>query len=408
MTVALALLGLGPALIVRASVQDVTPPEPLPLGGYTERQRAPFEPGGERLYARTIVLEQGSVRVALVSFEALTIPESLRDAVRARLPKDVGLFLAATHTHCAPDSQMLNSRMTFSIPGIATYDRRWAAWYAERIADGVLRALRAEGHPVESLRVRRGALAMNRGRREGAQPDPIATEVSLGPVRIVHYAAHPTLLGQDVHTLNGDWPGDIAKRLGASVLVGPIGDVSPVPPSPDGGVENPRLYGEMFSQSLLKHRARPVAPGTLRWHEEPIRLDSPRPHPEFAVSNGIPETLAQSLVDRFAPKQATLSLLAVGSVLFVGVPGEPTAQLGRTLQWQARERGFPQALVVSITNGWLGYVLTAPDYGRGGYEARLAFHGPGTAARLEEALVRGLKRLDQPGRVARSWLGHSR
>jgi hypothetical protein len=114
--VAFALVPQGLA-IGRGKV-DITPDVPLPLGGYTERGFQKSIPGGDRLYARTVLFESGATKIAVVSVETLTIPESLVREVKKRIPTDVFLFLAATHTHSAPDSQMLNDRMTFAIPGI--------------------------------------------------------------------------------------------------------------------------------------------------------------------------------------------------------------------------------------------------------------------------------------------------
>ena len=117
------LLLSAQGLSVGRSAVDITPDVPLPLGGYTERGTKVSVPGGDHLYARTVLLESGKTKIALVSVETLTIPESLVREVKKRIPSDVSLFLSATHTHSAPDSQMLNDRMTFLIPGIASFKK---------------------------------------------------------------------------------------------------------------------------------------------------------------------------------------------------------------------------------------------------------------------------------------------
>ena len=114
-----ATLSIWPVQVGTSTV-SITPPEPLPLGGYTQRGGAVFQPGGDDLFARTVVLRQRSETIAVTSVEMLTVPESLYREVKERLPAGVKLFLAATHTHSAPDSQMLNERMTIPVPGIAT------------------------------------------------------------------------------------------------------------------------------------------------------------------------------------------------------------------------------------------------------------------------------------------------
>ena len=101
----------------------------------------------------------------------LTIPESLAREVRKRIPKDIELFLCATHTHCAPDSQMLNDRMTFAIPGIATYRKRWLTWYADKIAGSVTKALAARSQRPVSLSSLVSHVDANRARRQDGKPD---------------------------------------------------------------------------------------------------------------------------------------------------------------------------------------------------------------------------------------------
>src|SRR5690349_4351275 len=102
MLTAFAALALAPSLFLQKATVDITPTEPLPLGGYTERGSKRFEPGGDPLHAYALVLRHDSTRIALVSAEMLTVPESLCREVRQRIPSDIHLFLTATHTHCAP------------------------------------------------------------------------------------------------------------------------------------------------------------------------------------------------------------------------------------------------------------------------------------------------------------------
>ena len=377
--------------VFRTSQADVTPDELLPLGGYTERGEKTMELGGERLYARTLVFEDGATTLAIVSFEALTVPESLVAAVRRQIPEHVRLMLVATHTHCAPDSQMLNERMTFKVPGIASFSRRWLDWYAARIAEGVNSALKAEARDATALRLSFAEVDANRGRREGAQPIKTAAFVSLdGRALLTGYSAHATLYDADRLLTSGDWPGAVASGLGGLVLPGAIGDVSP-------SVENPADMVEKLRSGLASGQVKALFDENLRiaFLEEPVALSKPVPHPDFSKAYSAPAPLDQVLIDRFAPKEAAVSLALIGRLLLIGVPGEPTSELGRKLQSLAAKRGFPHTFVVSHTNGWIGYILAPEDYDRGGYEATLAFHGRGAADRMVEAVEKGLARLTQ-------------
>jgi len=393
----LALIaGLSTFSVQRAEL-DLTPPELLPLGGYTARGGKVAQPGGDPLYARVAILQHEGVRVALVSVEMLTVPESLYDEVQKRIGANLSLFLVATHTHCAPDSQMLNSRMTFAIPGIASYKRRWLEWYADRIVQAVKAAERDTpdiGEPSYTM----AAAELNRGRRKFAWPDPYVTEFRLSGFPVfTAYAAHATFYDSDRMTTSGDWPGQIAHLRDTLVFPGAIGDVSP---AADGSTAEEKItnfakvLGDSLSQrSMGRGMERDLGHGELRFVREPIQLEKPKPHPAFAKTNGIPEPLAQSLVDKFAPTQSEITAFRIGKLAVVGVPGEPTSHLGRRIRDAGRNLGFEWVLVCSHVNGWMGYILDPADYGRGGYEATLAFHGEEAGERVVDAGIRALKEL---------------
>jgi hypothetical protein len=397
------LLATASGPVFRTSVVDVTPDEPLPLGGYTARGDKKMEEGGERLFARTLVFQQAEKTIAIVSFEALTVPESLYSAVKGQIPEEVFLLLVATHTHSAPDSQMLNDRMTFRIPGIAPFSRRWLDWYASKIAGGINGALESEAHDAGQTQLAFAEVEANRGRRENAKPPRTATYLALdGKPLLTGYAAHGTLFDEGRTQTSGDWPGACAKGLGGLVIPGPIGDVSPSTVS-DDPVENiANMVGKLRS-GLLNARVMALfeSDRVLASTVEKIALDKPIPHPDFAKSFGAAPPLDQVLIGRFAPPSAFVSIARIGRLVLIGIPGEPTSEIGRKVQVLATSLGFPHSFVVSHTNGWIGYVLTPEDYDRGGYEATLSFHGRDTSNKVVEAVERGLRRLAQPApRVA--------
>lgn len=393
MLAALVAASSAIALHVGFGETALTPPEPLPLGGYTERGSAKFEPGGDRLICRAISLQQGRQRVVLAIAELLTIPGSLAAAVRKRLPADIKLVLAATHTHCAPDSQMLNDRMTFAVPGIAPFNRRWLDWYAARIAAACLIALEAPGRAYMSVGYRSTVVrGTARGRRPAAQPEERVRSLDgLDNGRQVpllgSFAAHPTLYDQTERKLRGDWIGRMLRVQAWAFFNGAAGDISPV--SRTAGPNRPELESKLLAaaltQALAKVRRSTRMRPVLYFAQAPIRLDKPTPHPTFAARNGVPQPLARLLVDKFAEPAASVSVVRVGSIALLAVPGEPTAEVGRALEARARRAGFMDAIVIGLANGWIGYVLSAQDYARGGYEATLSFNGPKTAERLVEA-----------------------
>lgn len=392
MLVLLAAVLIPTPLLIRTAQVDISPPELLPLGGYTARHGRVMDKGGDPLYARCVEFEQGKTRIALVAVEMLTVPESLYREVSDRLPKGVHLWLQATHTHCAPDSQMLNDQMTFSIPGIATYRRRWLKWYAEKIASVVLLAEKSKPRQPKKIEARVVDVDANRTRREGGKPDKRAVFLRDPDPLFAYYTAHPVIYDADENATRGDWIGLFAKRFGCLTLEGAIGDVSP---RADGATAKARMedFFSHFDQALQADTPKWTTiwkPGDrLTWVVEPIPLDPPNPHPTFAKENGIPEALAQTLVEKFAPPTARIVAVRLGSLSLVGVPGEPTSILGRQIQ----AAGTGTVLVCSHVNGWMGYLLDPGDYDRGGYEATLSFYGRNEGEKVVGAAKKALTNL---------------
>jgi len=367
---------------------DMTPSEPLMLGGFTDRKGAKGVLGSERLKLRTVYLVQGSTKVVFASMECLTIPESFYAAVKEKLPPDVHLFLAATHTHSAPDSQMLNSRMNFSIPGIATYSKRWLDWYSQRAADGILKTIQSKPVAVNRITLTQGIADANHLRRKlNGPPDKRVTVLSADQKPLIGvYAAHATIFDEKSNVMSGDWPARWMAKGPWAAFPGAIGDVSP----DLRGEGYEAQAGDLVDRLEKARKNSPVLNEDsenrpLIWIETSINLDKPIPHPDFAKSSKIPDALAETLVNKFAPPTASLQLASIGDFVIVGVPGEPTADLGRRIQAAGYKLGLKQIVVTSHTNGWMGYILEPKDYRRGGYEATLAFHGENAADRVVEA-----------------------
>lgn len=389
-----ALLVLAPIFQILKGEASIVPPEPLPLGGYTERLGKALIPGGDTLKARSLVFIQGPMRIAFVEVEMLTVPQSLAEAVAKRLTRRERLFLSATHTHCAPDSQMLNDRMTFALPGIAGFRQRWLDWYADRIAQAV--NLAKPYCSPERIWVEERRVDANRPRRKLAEPDTLSASVvgfaNQGYPLFFHYAAHPVNYDASELRLRSDWPGLVADR--GLTLLGAIGDVSP---KSEGATGDERLAD--FRKRLLKpvpYFETTIAEGKqqqFRWVSEPISLNPVEPHPEFATSNRIPTSLATTIITKFAPTNVNVSAVRIGKLAIIGVPGEPTAELGRKIKAAGMRIGFSVVLVVSHTNGWMGYILSASDYERGGYEATLSFYGPEEGDEVVQAAERALTKL---------------
>lgn len=100
--------GVPVKLQAGAAAVDVTPVEfPVIVNGMVEERTA--SAAHDRLMARALVLDDGSVRLAIVIVDSLMLPRDLLDEVKqeaqmlTEIPAD-RILIAATHTHSAPSA----------------------------------------------------------------------------------------------------------------------------------------------------------------------------------------------------------------------------------------------------------------------------------------------------------------
>ena len=69
-------------------------------------------------------------------------------------------------------------------------------------------------------------------------------------------------------------------------------------------------------------------------------------------------------------EEVAVQVMALGDVAIVALPVELFTDFGRQIKAGSP---FRQTFVVTLANGWHGYVPTLEAFARGGYEPRFAF-----------------------------------
>lgn len=380
-------------LLAGTAKLDLTPPKRVPLAGYSRRKGALSVGVHDPVSVRALVLREGATAVALVSCDLLVIDETLFQAVEERLRREpslppISVVLAATHTHSGPGAYgkkfLEKLSMGHADPEVFTF-------LSARIAQAVVTAS-AQSQPV-TARVASAAttgLVINRMNAEGLT-DPelsvVVVEDSKGtPVAVVAgFAAHPTTLGAWNRQLSADYPGVLAEKVEARYpeavclfVAGAVGDQGPV--KQGSAFEAARHLGDLLATetvTLLEQSSRREAIGlTVAQRVVPL--------PPARVRLGswaLPTWLSRGMVD----DDATVSLVSVGSALFIGVPCDLSAELGMELKRYARARGF-EPLIVGFANDYIGYCMAESVYHTDAYEATMMLNGPSTGELIVEEL----------------------
>ncbi|HOH29431.1 MAG TPA: hypothetical protein PLC40_07140, partial [Candidatus Hydrogenedentes bacterium] len=84
------------------------------------------------------------------------------------------------------------------------------------------------------------------------------------------------------------------------------------------------------------------------------------------------------------PDTAPLYVLRINDFAMVTFPGEPICVIGTATKDALRAAGIKHPCVASLTTDAIGYILTAEEYARSGYEVTASFYGDGLGALLLE------------------------
>jgi neutral ceramidase len=276
-----------PRLQAGVAKRPITPPVGGPLLGIPERDLA----GGSRgvhdeLYARALVLDNGSVCVALVTLDLFAVPCELSEEIAHRVSRKTGIpqdnvVLAASHTYSGPS-------VTKTLAG-SDPDGDWLAVLIAEVTNAV-RAAYASKRPARAgvsavpcpITLKRRLRAPEIGTQvsggnapaESAIPEPI--ESDLGILRLtaldgktiailVNFACQPFSVGREGGFLfSADFPGVFAARVESAFpdcialfTNGAAADVVHRLRSNDGGeasagYRNAMLLGELLAEETIR------------------------------------------------------------------------------------------------------------------------------------------------------------
>jgi hypothetical protein len=348
--VAKAIHGEGALRAGAAQVRIVLGEHPV-LAGYAGRHRAARV--ATEVFARALVLEAGAARATLATIDTLLIPPGLS------LP-ECGL-LAATHTHTGPGG--LWDSYAAGFLGTGPYDARQRQAVQAALDEAVRQAAQAL-QPAQVIAARTDwAGGPSRPRSEGPLDRgffALRVQGAAGPIAtVVDYAMHPTSAPRD--QLSSDWPGVVAAQFQEPVFVlaGALGNASF-----DRALHTEELGLRVAHEAKLLLASAKPSEGALDCSEQAMTL--PHPFGSPRVPSLLRRAAGNLLGFLFAPA-AVETRLSFGGVTLWGIPGEPVGELGL--------RARP-AVVVSLANGYAGYVETEARWQKGQGEAARTDFGP--------------------------------
>jgi hypothetical protein len=427
----LILLGLCMSRASAAELQagvarvDLTPPLGMkaPLGGYGARMNRPAEGVHDRIFAKALVLSDGTRKFALVTADLLGFAPPVKPAIVERLVAGgwsaEQIMLLPSHSHGAIEMNALNPRNVFKIPQIGIHDPALYEFTLKNFVDVIQRA-EQNLQPVSLGTASRQIPGWNRNRRKdgGGVTDDELTVTRIDTLAgqplavLVNFTAHPTFMSEEEMLFSGDWPGHLQRTIEAAVgqgvtamyYNGAEGDQSPAgrPDSGESRWEKSERYGLELGLLIAEEWKRIPTQRDVAfdYNLQTIELPERRWHPDFMATGGkeygMLEGIMRELLSKMSPDATTSGALRLGDLVIVGIPGEMAAGLG--LQIKARANaitGARHATIGGLANEWISYILTAESYIQGGgYEASVSFYGPELGDRIMKGAIAGVEQLE--------------
>jgi len=421
----------------------ITPPIGIPLAGYAFEKKASIGIHDE-LYARAVVLEQGTTRAALVICDVLGFERPTVQKIRTMVEQTTGIpqqnvVVAATHTHSGPVGLFEGKeyRGVLSVGGLFQHDN--ASYTGDKfdqsLVDILIRkiagTITSAAQHMQEVRV--GTLSgtvedIGKNRIDPAYANDPEVAVTVlagadGPVGILYgYACHPTVLHQDNRLISADFPGHsnlqlekLSKAL-PIFMTGAAGDISTRYTRRETTFREAARLGSILASETFKvvnrivpHEvsclsvqskivALPVRelPSSEEAHNRlrraQARLKELRTQHASAAELKSAEThvegaqatinlLEKSRIAELEHIDIEMQLLQIGDTGILTIPGELFVQPGKDIKAYARSKGF-SLHICCYANGKIGYIPTEEVFKEGGYEAGVAVVGARTVSMI--------------------------
>ena len=388
------------------SKASITPPYTTPTGGYGARRGKHWRVVSDSIFARAIVLDNASTRVAVVSLDLLITPPTVTEALKKRLP-DVGLrwenvYMGAIHSH--------NSVGGWA-PGLVgqliagDYDEK----IVTRITDGVLSAIRRAQADMAPVQVGYGQAdasdhITNRIARSGPTR-PLDGQIRLLRLKkqsgesalLCTFAGHATLFnGDNGDYLSRDYPGSLVDRLEkksanfALFMAGAVGSTGPRPRGQTDFGEIRNYAGDLalrIERVVPQIQTRPDS--SLAILTLPLSLREP--HPRVIGNWRVRPWLFHAI---YGDYPSDLKALRIGKTVLLGTPCDFSGEFVGDFSPLATKKGV-NLMITSFDGGYIGYVTPDRYYNRATYETRdMNWFGPYNGAYFEEMMMGLLEKID--------------
>lgn len=359
--------GYGTALKGGWSKESITANAEIYIAGYGLRDN-PASAVHDSIYVRTIVLDNGLHKVAMITMDLLIAPPLVAAQVIPVLGKlgfgRENIYFSATHTHSSAGGWAGG-------PGGKAMAGPKNEQMIKTIADAIVRSVqKAEGTAsackIGFQKINAGDYVTNRLFGETAVEDPWLRIMKIEKANkesalVLTYAAHPTDIPKDDNRISADYPGMLVNSLEKSGLcnfaaffAGAVGSMRPT----DNG-EDSYKKAELIASNLANlvkagnNSLKTDTTSLIRSAYLPLALRDP----QLRLSKHI--RIRPWVFNWLMGEQEVgINALRIGDMVWIGTPCDYSAMLYSQSDSAAQKMG-KNLIITSFNGGYVGYIT--PD-----------------------------------------------
>ena len=428
----IVLSGLSVKAQIRAGVgkTNITPTLGTPMDGYyIERLASTVH---DDLYARAMVLQDGSETLVLVVTDLIDVAPYGFPAARKRIQEElnvpaVNIIISATHTHTGPtfteDYEKYVAKKIFDAVKIAF----------SNLQDVVIKSGTGKAEDIAFHRrfmMKDGSVKFNPGRQNPNIVEPMGPvdpgvgiiyleTVNGDPIAVlVNFALHLDTIGGT--EISADFPyfmGEILKKvLGDDLMVffgfGTCGNVNHInvkEPENTKGYERAQRIGHALAAAVI--REIPVLeiqnidklasesetvylkiPEYTKKQIKEAEINAKKESDEIASTPEIREAMKVLRIHNLnnKPIEAEILTFGIGDASIVALPGEIFVELGLAIKARSP---FKNTLVMTLSNNSIGYIPNKEAFKYGAYEVEVSMIAEGEGEKLVESSANQLEKM---------------
>jgi neutral ceramidase len=388
--------------LIGFSKVNLTPSEPVALAGYGNRKGKKYTSVADSIFVRTIVINNGFKKVAIVSADLLLIPPNVTLALEQQLPS-IGfqmqdVFLGATHTHNSIGNW--GEGAAGFIYG--SYEESMIQFITSKIISSIILASEKtlEGN-IKYGKVANANAVGNRLVKDGPE-DPYLRMIEFNrtdgtKLLFLSYTAHATCLYSRDLELSRDYPGKLVDQLEGSgydfamYMAGAVG--SHKPGAPEYGWTCFDWMADELAQSVsrAKDSLTNIDGFVLQAFRTPLHLADP----QVKVT---PDLKVRSWLFRSALGEYPVSIsgLKIGNLIVLGVPADFSGEFNPSLDSVATAQN-QHLITTSFNGGYIGYLTPQKYYDNKYFETQLMnWYAPGTGEFVRDAMAGLITKFQAP------------